>query len=97
MAIIAIVLLFNLHLWYIILLPIFVYIIVLIYGSISIQSNFFVPSISFSKIEKKHVALTFDDGPIQGKTDLIINILKKTILRLPFFALVATLSKILIY
>ena len=87
MAIIAIVLLFNLHLWYIILLPIFVYIIVLIYGSISIQSNFFVPSISFSKIEKKHVALTFDDGPIQGKTDLIINILKKNNIEAAFFCI----------
>ncbi len=87
MVIIAIVVLFNLQLWYLLLLPIIAYNLILIYGSISIQSNFFVPSISYSKIEKKQVALTFDDGPKQGKTDLILNILKKNNIEAAFFCI----------
>lgn len=87
MAIIAIVVFFNLQLWYLLLFPIFAYNLVLIYGSISIQSNFFVPSISFSKIEKKQVALTFDDGPTQGRTDMVIDILKKNNIEAAFFCI----------
>jgi peptidoglycan-N-acetylglucosamine deacetylase len=49
------------------------YIIFQVYGSVSLSAQFFLP-VKFKGAGG--VALTFDDGPIQGKTEKILDILK---------------------
>jgi peptidoglycan-N-acetylglucosamine deacetylase len=45
------------------LLPSSVFLVILIYGSAHLQSNFFTPALCSANITEKHIALTFDDGP----------------------------------
>ena len=42
--------------------------------------------------DSKIIYLTFDDGPVPGVTDVILDILKESALRLHFFALAITLG-----
>jgi peptidoglycan-N-acetylglucosamine deacetylase len=64
-----------------------VFIIVLSIGSYSIQSNFYFPSISKAKTEKKSIVLSFDDGPSPSITPLILDILKSFKCEAVFFCI----------
>jgi peptidoglycan-N-acetylglucosamine deacetylase len=64
-------------------IPLLPYILLLIlyfflqaYGSIVLRAQFFVPVLSSGDRRSKDVAITFDDGPIVGKTEKILDILK---------------------
>jgi peptidoglycan-N-acetylglucosamine deacetylase len=48
-----------------------------VYGSIRLSAAFFLPVLSSSNKSGGSVSLTFDDGPIPGKTDKILDILKE--------------------
>ena len=51
-----------------------IYIGVLVYGSSVLSAGFFIPVISRGN-SSREVALTFDDGPVAGRTDKILDIL----------------------
>ncbi|PWT73253.1 MAG: polysaccharide deacetylase family protein [Bacteroidetes bacterium] len=61
------------------------YILVLVYGSCFIGSGFYLPVICDAKTEKKHIALSFDDGPDAEFTPAILDILKKNEVEAAFF------------
>lgn len=55
------------------------------YGSIVIQSNFFLPSVSKADNSGNMLAITFDDGPDATFTPGVLDILKKYNVRATFF------------
>ena len=55
------------------------------YGSLNIQSNYFLTSINKSK--KKSISLTFDDGPDPDITPKILDILSEKGVRATFFVI----------
>lgn len=58
-----------------------------IYGAFSIQSNYFINAFhSNPKIQKPHIALTFDDGPHEY-TPMVLDILKKYQMKATFFCI----------
>ncbi len=74
--------------------PAWAYIIVLLaytaiqaYGSIVLSAEFFVDVLSSGKHNSKDVALTFDDGPVPGKTESILDILERYEVRASFFCI----------
>ncbi|MDR0772645.1 MAG: polysaccharide deacetylase family protein [Candidatus Peribacteria bacterium] len=40
-----------------------------------------------SKVNKKYIALTFDDGPSKANTPILLDILKKNDVKVTFFVL----------
>lgn len=75
-----------LSLWWL-LLPIFLYQLLLIFGAIKIRHNFFVDSISEAATEKKQIALTFDDGPSENDTAKILDTLLLNNIEAAFFCI----------
>ncbi len=63
------------------------YLAVLAYGSTVLSASFFVPVNWRGDPASNTVALTFDDGPIKGRTDLILNVLKKYNVPAAFFCI----------
>jgi peptidoglycan/xylan/chitin deacetylase (PgdA/CDA1 family) len=61
------------------------YLIILAYGSAKICSNFYIETFCSAETNKKEIAITFDDGPVNGNTDLIINILDEFNVQAAFF------------
>lgn len=57
------------------LLPSTVYLALLIYGSASIQSNFYAAAYCHADIAEKEIALSFDDGPNRKYTPQVLSIL----------------------
>jgi peptidoglycan-N-acetylglucosamine deacetylase len=57
------------------LLPGTIFLGLLIYGSASIQSNFFAPAHCYTDIAEKQIALSFDDGPHQEFTPQVLSTL----------------------
>lgn len=57
------------------------------YGSIVLSAEFFVDVKSSGNTDSNHVALTFDDGPVPGKTELILEILERYKVRASFFCI----------
>ena len=57
------------------LLPSAIFLGLLIYGSASIQSNFFAPAHCYTDIAEKQIALSFDDGPHQEFTPQVLSTL----------------------
>lgn len=66
-------------------LMIFGYSIIQAYGSIVLSAQFFVPVLSEGSISEKAIALTFDDGPVTGKTEKVLGILKSKNVNAAFF------------
>ncbi len=62
-----------------------VYIGVLIYGSFYIGSNLYLKPILSAKTEEKKIALTFDDGPHETITPVILELLGKFDIAAAFF------------
>ncbi|MDB5228967.1 MAG: polysaccharide deacetylase family protein [Bacteroidota bacterium] len=75
------------------ILVVFVYSLFLVYGAIKIQANFFMTSINETKTNKKQIALTFDDGPLENKTNLILDILKNNNIHAAFFCIGSQIEK----
>ena len=69
------------------LIPIFCYQLVLIFGAIKIQSNFFINSICEATTTKNEIALTFDDGPADNYTNQILDILQQNNIEAAFFCI----------
>ena len=68
-------------------LTIFVYSMIQAYGSIVLSAQFFVPVYSRAVSSDKAIAITFDDGPIVGKTEKILEILKSKNVSAAFFCI----------
>ena len=74
--------------WYYFLIVIFIYTLFLVYGASKIQANFFNNSINCaSNNNKKQIALTFDDGPVENNTNEILDILKTNNIYATFFCI----------
>lgn len=71
--------------WYIFLVIIFL--LINIYGSAVLSSQFFLTSKLCAPQQSKAIALTFDDGPVAGKTDKILDILKSKQVHAAFFCI----------
>ncbi len=73
--------------WFLILIPITIYIFFLVYGSAVIRFNFYLNSISSKQTKQKIIALTFDDGPDSKNTSKILDILAEYKLQACFFVI----------
>jgi len=62
-----------------------VFLAVMVYGSVSIRSDFYLKSMCHGINGEKEIALTFDDGPHETGTPLILDILKKQNVKATFF------------
>ncbi|WP_394754095.1 polysaccharide deacetylase family protein [Crenothrix sp.] len=56
-------------------LPAVVFLLLIAYGSITIQANFFTPALCCADIVDKYIALSFDDGPNQQYTPEVLSTL----------------------
>jgi peptidoglycan/xylan/chitin deacetylase (PgdA/CDA1 family) len=63
----------------------FVFIAVQVYGSFILSAGFFLPVHHSGDRSAGAIALTFDDGPFEGKTERILNILKTHAVPAAFF------------
>lgn len=61
------------------------HLVAVIYGSLTIQSNYFLTSIN--KCKKKSISLTFDDGPDPDTTPKILDILAEKGVKATFFVI----------
>lgn len=66
---------------------VFVLLVFLILGSISIQAGFYMKSLCFGNRKERSVALTFDDGPDEMITPQILDILKEKNIKATFFVI----------
>jgi peptidoglycan-N-acetylglucosamine deacetylase len=64
-----------------------VYTLIQAYGSIVLSAQFFVDVKSSGRSDSNQVALTFDDGPLPGKTEKILEILERYKLSASFFCI----------
>lgn len=71
--------------WWIITIPIVLFVTILIIGSFKISLNFFLPSISNLKTSEKVIAITFDDGPNPDVTPGLLDLLLKENISATFF------------
>jgi peptidoglycan-N-acetylglucosamine deacetylase len=67
--------------------PVFVLVVLFIWGSISIQANFYMKSLCAGNRNERSVALTFDDGPDEKITPQILDILKENHIKATFFVI----------
>jgi peptidoglycan-N-acetylglucosamine deacetylase len=74
----------DVPLWWYVILVVF-YSVLCAIGSIVLSLGFFTSVISHG--EQKGVAISFDDGPVQGKTDKILDILKQFDVTAAFFCI----------
>ncbi|MGN6213785.1 polysaccharide deacetylase family protein [Parafilimonas sp.] len=77
---------YNLTYWSIGIL-LFLYSLVLFYGCYFISSNFFIKTVCKANIDKKEIALSFDDGPAQNYTPEILQVLREYNIQAAFFCI----------
>jgi peptidoglycan-N-acetylglucosamine deacetylase len=77
---------YSVSLWWI-LLPLVVYKALIIYGSATICSDFYIKAICRSETNEKHIAITFDDGPDKKYTPEILNVLSEYGVHTTFFVI----------
>lgn len=65
----------------------FTYLMIQLYGSANLSAQFFVPVKSSGNPSAPCVALTFDDGPIPGKTESVLDILRMHGISATFFCI----------
>ena len=65
----------------------FIYICLQVYGSINLKAQFFLPVKFKGPDSAKAVAITFDDGPIAGKTERILDLLRLRKVPAAFFCI----------
>lgn len=63
------------------------FVLVKIYGSFFIASNFYLKTFCKGNRGENVIAITFDDGPVKGSTDRILKILKEKNVRATFFCI----------
>jgi len=68
-------------------LLIFLYSLVLFYGCYHIGSNFFLNMNCYAKTSEKIIAISFDDGPVQGCTQQVLEILGNYGVKATFFCI----------
>src|SRR5579871_5217884 len=56
--------------------PVVLFIVASIWGSIDVSSQFFLLTICKGNSHERSVAITFDDGPVPGKTERMLDILR---------------------
>lgn len=78
--------LFGISLWWLIL-PGAVYLALIIYGSVIIQSNFFAQAYCHATSLEKEIALSFDDGPNREYTPQVLSILAQYNASATFFVI----------
>lgn len=78
--------------WFIFLWMLFSWLIITIWGSFDIRSNYFVKSYWKSKTNDKKIALTFDDGPTPITVE-VLDILKKHNVKATFFCIGTQIEK----
>lgn len=71
--------------FWLLFVPIFLYLLAIVIGSYFIQLNYFLESFNRSTKHEKKIALTFDDGPIKGKTEILLDLLKVEDIQVTFF------------
>jgi peptidoglycan/xylan/chitin deacetylase (PgdA/CDA1 family) len=81
----------NIHLISL-LLPVVLFLTITAWGSSNIRSGFFIKAACDGRLPGK-VALTFDDGPVPGKTDTILNILRQNGITASFFCIGSRMKK----
>jgi len=69
------------------IVPAVIFVGVLIYGSAYIGSGYFMEVICYGDRNKNEIAITFDDGPVKGKTEIILDILEKNGVQAAFFCI----------
>src|SRR5687768_1569989 len=60
---------------------------ILAYGSFKLSAEFFLPVRFKGKSDTPSIALTFDDGPVEGKTEKILDILRMHNVKAAFFCI----------
>ena len=63
------------------------YLLLLTYGSVFINSNFYIKTICSKTNDNKEIAITFDDGPVKEITPLILDVLKEFDVKAAFFCI----------
>ena len=77
---------YGISVWYFVLIGA-AYVAVLAYGSARVSSQMFIPILCHGSEGSKSISLTFDDGPIAGKTERILSILKERGAQAAFFCI----------
>jgi peptidoglycan-N-acetylglucosamine deacetylase len=72
--------------WLFILLPLS-YVAALVWGACNVRSGFYVPVICAADTPEKKIAITFDDGPLELYTPVILDILRKEQVPAAFFCI----------
>jgi peptidoglycan-N-acetylglucosamine deacetylase len=65
----------------------FAYSLILFWGCINVSSNFFIPIVCKADTDKKEIAISFDDGPVENYTAQILAILKVENVKATFFCI----------
>lgn len=78
---------------WIVLFTILLFLLAKAYGSIFIDSNFYIRTICKGEGQGNSIAITFDDGPVQGATDRILKILKEKNIKATFFCIGKNIEK----
>lgn len=73
--------------FWIYLVPVVLYSLIQAYGSIILSAEFFIDVKSSGQKNSNQVALTFDDGPVPGKTEMILEILDRYKITATFFCI----------
>ena len=68
-------------------LTLFIYSLILFYGSYFIQADFYIKSICSVDTDKKQIAISFDDGPAESYTPQILQVLKANDVQAAFFCI----------
>lgn len=64
-----------------------VYLVMLVYGSYNVRSNFYVKTVSSVRTHQKQIAISFDDGPAPAYTPEILRILREHDVKAAFFCI----------
>ena len=68
-------------------LLVIIYALIIFYGCYFISSGFFIDVICSAKTKVKEIAISFDDGPVEGKTQQILQTLKINNVQAAFFCI----------
>lgn len=73
--------------WYVFVILILAYLGLLVYGSINVASNFYLPVICYSQTDERKIALSFDDGPVAAATPRVLDMLGRENIPAAFFCI----------
>ena len=77
----------SIHSIYTYVIWIVLYLVFLIYGTVILSAGFFIPIKYKGTFSSGAIAITFDDGPIPGKTEKILEVLKLYKVHAAFFCI----------